>query len=81
MARPTNGRRLHAAAFDQFLAVRGKSSATLAKDLLMSQGHISDLRTGRRLATPEVALKLAEYLQIEMDAILWPVEATKAVAA
>jgi plasmid maintenance system antidote protein VapI len=80
MARPTNGRRLHAAAFDQFVSLRGTSSAALAKDLLMSQGHISDLRTGRRLATPEVSSKLAALLNIDAEAILWPTEA-KAVAA
>jgi plasmid maintenance system antidote protein VapI len=78
MARPTNGRRLHAAAFDQFVALRGTSSAALAKELQMSQGHISDLRAGRRLTTPEVATRLTAELDITPEAILWPAAAVAA---
>lgn len=73
MARPATGRRLHTAAFDELCAIRGKTCASIAKERLMSEGHLSDLRAGRRLVTPPVALTLAEELAITTpEVILWP---------
>lgn len=83
MARPSTGRRLHTAAFDEICAIRGKTCALLAKELLLSEGHLSDMRAGRRLATPPTAAALAEALNLTSpEAILWPATAAdlKAVA-
>lgn len=79
MPRPATGRRLHTPAFDAILAMRGTTCAALAKDLLLSEGHLSDLRSGRRMVTPPTAKALADALNIpSADAILWPAQAVAA---
>ena len=73
IGRPALGRRLHTPAFDAFCAVKGTNCAALAKDHLMSEGHLADLRSGRRLVSPLTAITLAEALGLSSpDAILWP---------
>ena len=79
MGRPATGRRLHTPAFDELVRIKGKTSAALATELMMSQGHISDLRAGRRLVTPPVAKQFADALGlINADALLWPASAVAA---
>lgn len=43
---------------------RGVGQVKLASDIGMSQGFISDLESGRRKMTEEVALRLAEALDV-----------------
>lgn len=81
MGRPIAGRRLHTPAFDELVRLKGKTCASIAGDLLMSQGHISDMRAGRRLVTPPVAKTLADHLGlVSADAFLWPAAAERGAA-
>jgi hypothetical protein len=73
MSRPATGRRLHTAAFDELLAIRGKRCADLARDTTLAESHISDMRAGRRTVTPPVAKLIATQLQLtSAEAILVP---------
>lgn len=78
MSRPPTGRRLHTAAFDVLVAIRGLTSAKVAEETLLSQGHISDMRAGRRMVTPPTANALADALALpNAEAILWPAAAVE----
>jgi plasmid maintenance system antidote protein VapI len=79
--RPRTGRRLHTAAFDELVSRAGTTNAALAREILIGEPHISDLRSGRRLVTPPIAKALAEALDLKTsESILWP-NACEAVAA
>jgi hypothetical protein len=79
-ARPT-GRRLHTPAFDELIRIKGKTCASIAGDLRMSEGHLSDMRAGRRLVSPPVAVLLADHLGLaQPDAFLWPAAVERGAA-
>lgn len=48
----------------------GYSQAELARQADMSQGHISELERGDKVARPETIKKLAEALKVPMPALL-----------
>lgn len=81
MARPTTGRRLHTPAFDEICRREGMTCARIAKDHPITEGHLSDLRSGRRSVTPPVAKLLADVLNVGADVILWPAAAHESAAA
>ena len=66
-------RRLHTAAFDAFLELKGLTVPDAAKALYVSRGYISDMRAGRLLVNTHVAICLASLLGLRSpDAFLWP---------
>lgn len=81
MARPTAGRRLHTAAFDELIRLKGKTCASLSDDLRLSPGHVSDMRSGRRSVSPPVAKRIADALDLTTaDAFLWPAATERGAA-
>jgi antitoxin component HigA of HigAB toxin-antitoxin module len=82
MARPTNSRRLHVAAFDLLLGIKGLTCAELARTNVVSESQLSDMRSGRRSVSPVMAAALAKELDLPTaEPILWPIRAVEVSAA
>lgn len=51
----------------------GIKHGKFAVDCLISPGYLTNIETGRKQPSPEVARRIADRLGVELDAITYPV--------
>lgn len=58
-------------AFDEFLSKANLTPASLARDWAISEGHVSEMRSGKKTVSPAIAEVLAKALDVStVDAFL-----------
>lgn len=74
--RETNG-----AAVKAIREALGVPQGILARDVIVSQGYLSNIEAGRKQPDPAVVRRIADRLGISVDAITYPVMASEQVPA
>lgn len=74
--RGTNG-----AAVKAIREALGVPQGVLARDVIVSQGYLSNIEAGRKQPDPAVVRRIADRLGVTVDAITYPVVASERVPA